>query len=294
MGPPTPAQIISHVASLQLRSQVKSSQEGSVLCDAKLGSSREDPIELDSLSDSTESSISPSSDGRGVRSSNSTELSPPISDGREVTIQTTWAHPIDFKHVPTDKKPCHFCSDFRYGIFGYGELEIHAIKYRDSPDYEETGDGHRSEGWEATRMCVKCSLSRLYISRCKCHSILPFGTRSTALENRYFSQLEDWQPHQPKLKAGSLTTCSLCPRSAHWRCGADQHLNMVGMRISSLKGKGMGCGLLLCDDCAPQVKQDGILRRPSIEHADVARCKIGRRADADFLFRGSLLHNAFR
>ncbi|KEF58292.1 uncharacterized protein A1O9_06218 [Exophiala aquamarina CBS 119918] len=296
-APLTPVLIIGgHVASLQLQSRVTRDQEGSIHRKVNLGSSREDPIELDSSSDSNEPSPSPSLQRSHVTWSNSTAPSPPTdSDGVELTIRTTWAHPINFKHTPTDEEPCHFCSDFRYGIFGYGEIEVHVIKYSDSPDYEETGDGHRSEGWEPTRMCVKCSLSRLYISRCKAHFIIPFGIRSPELENRYISQLvEIWRPHQSKLKTGPLPTCSLCPRSAHWRCAADQQLNIVGMRIPSLKGKGKGCGLLLCDDCAPQVKEDGILRRPSIEQADMAKFQIGQRADVDFLFRGSLLHDAFR
>jgi hypothetical protein len=281
VGPPTPSQIIrSHVASLQLQSQATSPQGGNLIRKFNSGSSRDNAIVLDS-SPSPEPSPEPSPQ--------------PDPEGRLVEIRTTWAHPIDFKHKPTGREPCHFCSDFRYGIYGYGEITVHVIKYPDSPDYVETGDGHRSYR-EPTRMCAKCSLNRLYISRCKVHSIIPFGTRSKELEVKYLSQLlaNDWEPDQPSLNIGCLRTCSLCPRPAYWRCNADKCRDKVGRPILGLRGKGVGCGLVLCDDCAPQVKVDGILRGTSIEQCDMAKSMIGRRADVDFLFVGSLLHNAFR
>lgn len=281
VGPPTPSQINRrHIASLQLQPRATSSWESVVIYKFNAGASQDNAIVLDS-SPSPEPSPEPSTR--------------PNSDGRLVEIRTTWAHPIDFKHKPTGREPCHFCSDFRYGIYGYGEINIHVIKYRDRPDYEETCDGHRSYR-KPTRMCAKCSLNRLYVSRCKVHRIIPFGTRSKELELKYVSQLlaSDWEPDQPSLNIGCLRTCSLCPRPAYWRCNADKCLDKVGRPISGLRGKGLGCGLVLCDDCAPQVKVDGILRRTSIEQCDLAKSMIGRRADVDFLFLGSLLHNAFR
>lgn len=284
----TPSQMIGgHDASLRLQSPPISGQARSISQESVAGNSWENAIPLDLDSDSSPSpEASPQLSGPR----------PSSSDGRLLTIRTAWAHPIEFKHIPSPNEPCHFCSDFRYGIYGYGEMEIDVIKYRNSADYEELGNGHRSCQREQTRMCTKCSLSRLYISRCAVHSIVASGVRSQAAEEWYLSQLlaDDWVPERPSLKVGARRACSLCPNAAYWRCGADKCSDKVGRPILGQRGRGIGCGLLLCDSCAPQVQVDGTLRRASIEGSNMGQAKVGPRADVDFLFPGSLLHMAFR
>ncbi|EXJ95628.1 hypothetical protein A1O1_00750 [Capronia coronata CBS 617.96] len=153
---PTASQIIrSHVATRQYPFTTK------------IGASQEHPIVLDSP---------PSSPGNH----SSLFSAPPESAGRLVNIRTYWAHPIQFKHFPTPGSSCHFCSDFRYGIYGYGEIAVQVIQYPDTLSYEETGDGHRAKGHEATRMCVNCALNRLYISRCRVHRFKKFAALSAA------------------------------------------------------------------------------------------------------------------
>lgn len=282
--PPTPSQMIrNHVASLQLQSPPTTYQAQNFSFSYASGNSREKPILLDS---------SPSPDASPV----SSPASQNNLSGRTMTIRTTWAHPVNFKHIPTQTEPCHFCSDFRYGIYGYGEIEVDVIKYQDSPSYEEIGNGHRSTHDGPTRMCVKCSLTRLYISRCTVHSIVQNVKRSKELEEQYGSQLAsvDWVPEFPTLKVGVLRSCSLCPSPAYWRCNADQCRDKLGRVLTGLRGKRVGCGLVLCDSCARQVHRDGILKRASIEDSNNGAPKMMQRADVDFLFPGSLLHEAFR
>lgn len=285
----TPSQTIrSYAASARPQSPPINGQSSSISHGSAAGDSWENAIPLD-----LDSSPSPEA---SPHLSRPTVPTPSSSDGMLLTIRTTWAHPIEFKHIPSQSEPCHFCSDFRYGIYGYGEMEIDVIKYRNSADYEELGNGHRSCQREQTRMCIKCSLSRLYISRCAVHSIVACGVRSKAVEEWYLSQLlaDDWVPECPSLKNGALQACSLCPNAAYWRCGADKCRDKVGRPIIEPRGRGIGCGLLLCDSCAPQVQVEGTLKRASMESSNMHEAKVGPRADVDFLFPGSLLHMAFR
>ncbi|KIX06371.1 uncharacterized protein Z518_04347 [Rhinocladiella mackenziei CBS 650.93] len=202
--------------------------------------------------------------------------------GRQIkTIHTYWAHPIEFKHLSSARSPCHFCTDFRYGIFGLGPKEVDVIQYRDGEKFEEMGNGHRSKGCEATRMCVHCSLNRLHISRCKIHIFAPLGTRSKANLDYYAGQViaPEWVP---LLKTATYPTCSLCVHAAFWRRCVSQKFNKLGQKLSPADGKDKGCGLVLCDLCHTRIKE-----------AAARSDSDGIRADADFLFPESLLHIAF-
>lgn len=231
---------------------------------------KENPIFLDSP---------PSSPGARAAPPSSTTH----STGRVVRISTFWAHPIDFKHCVTPELPCHFCSDFRYGIYGYGEKTVNVIQYPNSLKYEETGDGHRADDEEATRMCVNCALNRLYISRCNAHGFERFVALQDAHLVKYRDQViaKTWSP---RLKNGAYVTCSICPKAAVWRCRADQQFDKVLRPLTAEQGRGRGCGLVLCHDCWAGVALTGTLSRPT---------KGPSRADADFLFAGSMLHQAY-
>ncbi|KIX97134.1 uncharacterized protein Z520_07248 [Fonsecaea multimorphosa CBS 102226] len=232
----TPIQIIRAAA-------VEIQQARNVLA----GVSRENPIILDS-----------------PRSSPELEL-PDAS----FATDTPWAHPINFKHIQTSDQPCHFCEDFRFGIFGSRVIGIEEI----------------------TRMCVNCSLNRLHISRCRVHLMRRFANPSIELYHRYISQLIDRNyPKGPAIKRGVYHTCSLCAHPAFWRCCADQRVDKYLRKLND--GKGRGCGLLLCESCVDQVKIDkGVLKTTTVQEDFNGRgCQ---RADMDFLFAGSLLHKAW-
>ncbi|RVX75823.1 hypothetical protein B0A52_00180 [Exophiala mesophila] len=70
---------------------------------------------------------------------------------RILHIRTYWAHPIDFKCIPSKNEACHFCTDPKYGMFGYGISDT-AVLRRTGAVYEEVGNGHRARGREATRI----------------------------------------------------------------------------------------------------------------------------------------------
>ena len=211
------------------------------------------------------------------------------------TITTAWGHPINFKHDASSGLPCHFCNDFRYGVFGYGLIETKIYRDLQGTQFQEAedGHGHRSRGKEATRMCVKCSLKRLYISSCEVHSITQFIVPDTIRFNTYIAQLLDKRyPKGPALKCGVYYTCSLCTQPAFWRCVADQIRDRKRQSLSKEQGKGRGCGLILCHSCAGNLRRDGgILKDTTVKKPKDHDC---RRADMDFLFPGSLLHKMYK
>ncbi|KAI1611740.1 hypothetical protein EDD36DRAFT_299910 [Exophiala viscosa] len=218
---------------------------------------------------------------------------PPQSSGdaKLLRIKTFWAHPIDFKFQPSPTELCHFCSDFRYGIYGYGELDVEVIRYPGAIGVEETGDGHRARGREATRMCVLCALARLYILKCAVHRFRKLDVLlSQKIFDLYTTQVlaETWDP---PLKKGAYSTCSLCPHPASWNCCADQTHDPFRRKLTPIAGEDRGCGLLICDDCHVKVVTDGgRLKAKTVVPAE----KGSVRADIEFLFPGSGLHQAYR
>ncbi|KIW35576.1 uncharacterized protein PV07_02266 [Cladophialophora immunda] len=232
---PTPIQVIRAAA-------VEIQQARNVLA----GVSREHPIILDS----------PQSSPKLV----------PANVHVPVTIRTPWAHPINFKFLETSDKPCHFCEDFRYGIYGYGIISVKVFQSPGQCELQEMGNGHRSSGKEATP--------------------------SDELYCMYVSQLVDiGYPKGPALKRGTYYACSLCTHPAFWRCCADKSVDKYLRKLDDVKGKGRGCGLVLCDSCAVQVERDkGILKQTTVQERNGYDC---RRADMEFLFAGSLLHKAW-
>ncbi len=204
-------------------------------------------------------------------------------------ISTAWAHPIDFKSKATE---CHFCLDFRYGIYGHGLIRVEVSRMANEL-LQEVSDGHHSRGKAATRMCVMCSLKRLYIMRCRIHVVTQFRTVEVAGMRRYNQQLLD-RPFAvgPATKQGVYDTCSLCVHAASWHCVADQSRDKLRCGLTEEQGKGIGCGLLLCASCAGQVQADnGVVKQTTVQKVNGQRC---RRADMEFLFPGSLLHKTLK
>ncbi|KAL6249782.1 hypothetical protein RBB50_003637 [Rhinocladiella similis] len=204
-------------------------------------------------------------------------------------IITCWAHPINFKHAKS-VGPCHFCTDFRFGIFGHGSITTEVIRYPGSTDLEETGDGHRANGKEATRMCVICALQRIYISRCAVHHFKSMEVQTDPhLSTLYAQQLHavEWDP---PIENTTYSTCRLCPELAAWCCCVDKENSIIGRPLVNGQGRGKGCGLRLCNTCKVQVEGcGGVLEKDMIMAADGRRV----RADVEFLFKASLLHQAY-
>lgn len=204
--------------------------------------------------------------------------------GKVFSIKTHWAHPINFKFVAAKNEGqiCHFCADSKYGMFGYGMSETEVIKYPKKP-YEETGNGHRARGREATRMCVFCALDRLYISRCTKHVMKAPRIYQTANGVAIDGDLPPKKLVHP--------TCSMCVSPATFRCFADQKADMFRRPLA--EGAGTGCGLLLCEVCTTNMGTQGRLVRPPRSESNNTNGGSLYRADLEFLFLGSLLHESY-
>ncbi|KIW15656.1 hypothetical protein PV08_05705 [Exophiala spinifera] len=204
-------------------------------------------------------------------------------------IVTHWAHPIDFKHVK-NAGPCHFCTDFRFGVFGHGRITTKVIQYPGSTALEEIGDGHRSNGKEPTRMCVICALRRIYISKCTVHRFKHMDNQAGVQKSILYAQQLRAEVWDPPVDSTAYSTCKICPELADWRCCVDKTVGITGDPLRDGRGPGRGCGLQLCNTCKLQVEGcGGVLEKDRIMKADGKEL----RADVEFLFEESLLHRAY-
>ena len=84
--------------------------------------------------------------------------------------------------------------------------------------------------------------------------------------------------------------CSLCVLPAAYRCCTKQQLDKTGIACK-VGEESRGCGLLVCLDCHKVMERHrGLLEQATTiagAHDD------SRRADLEFLFKGSLLHEAY-
>lgn len=163
-----------------------------------------------------------------------------------ITIETAYAHPIDFRYMPPVGQRCDFCSDWRMGILGHGSKIIQVFIDPEHPtQFQEMGNGHRSFGKTCTKMCISCALDRLLIVRCHCpdqdqnngHGELyePESKRTTPVfskipglvstgqnlnlyQTRLLPTKGTPQANTPPSKTGPLPACSLCPLPAAWQC----------------------------------------------------------------------------
>ena len=214
--------------------------------------------------------------------------------GVVTTIQTNWTHPVDYKFNPlADRsKSCHFCEDFRYAIFGCGLINVSVIIPANSVSYEEMGDGHRAEGKEPTRICLFCAFKRLVVCKCPRHEMVDIGgLRETSFnfQDAYteLTASDSMARHQPP----SNPWCSLCVSPAFYACGARQTCTKLGVPTVPGDQQRYGCGLLLCGACADAVRSHGMNRTKLREDMEKRKRKV--RADIEFLFLGSHLHQAY-
>lgn len=244
-----------------------------------------------------------------------------------LTITTSYAHPIDFKHSPTPLIPCDFCTDFRMSILGLSTRRVEVFIDPDSPNqYQEIGNGHRSEGRDCTRMCVKCALNRLLIMRChdthedggidrvsgertvrftKIRGLVTDGNTINAYVPHLFGRSEGKGVDMEK---PLLPTCSLCYSYAVVECCRWQRTDAVkrtrvvpglegGEKLLPMKA---GCGLKLClvcrkfveEQCGGKLEKRKVMRwlKAGIENGGN---RFGARADVEWLFKGSMLDRCY-
>lgn len=100
------------------------------------------------------------------------------SRGKTHKIETKFCHPIIFNYESTTKDTgtaCHFCSDASYAILGLGPKNVEVIEWEDGRGLEEISGGHKGEGVENTRVCVKCTTERIPIIMCREHELMPLS-----------------------------------------------------------------------------------------------------------------------
>jgi hypothetical protein len=196
-------------------------------------------------------------------------------------IKTNWAHPIDYRCKP---ESCNFCQDYRYSMFGCGAVNIEVIQLEPGV-YEEMGGGNREKGVPPTKICLTCSLERIAIAKCPGHEILPIEGQ---VEDEY--DYKSFWAHITASSEAKHLTCSVCIKPAFYACAAQQKEDPCGLPVEG--DDAIGCGLLLCGDCAGIVASCG-LDMESLERHVGSTGKIFR-ADRDFLVPGSDLWQAWR
>ncbi|KAK2788157.1 hypothetical protein FQN53_004042 [Emmonsiellopsis sp. PD_33] len=215
------------------------------------------------------------------------------------TIQTSFAHPIDFTHQPSrnPSKPCHWCHDFTYGILGLGQIGVQVTDYRTGKGYTEIGPGHVSAGSEPSRMCSRCAMERICIIECNgtpaTHKIVPIEgvDEKTFDEAAAFNSLFAVDSETGSCTAGNAW-CSVCVSPAFNRCvGAPREDSLVHAMAEMGMGSGRGCGLVLCGRCAQVMRE----MKGNLSRTIVRRKKDGveMRADVEFLSSESELYQRY-
>ncbi|KAL9117240.1 MAG: hypothetical protein Q9187_006226 [Circinaria calcarea] len=202
--------------------------------------------------------------------------------GTTSTITTRLVHPITFNHLVSDdgSSPCHWCEDIVYGIVGFTEVHVEVIDYHDGQGYVEIKGGHTAQGQEPSRMCYECTASRLFIAGCEGHDIQPIAGVDPNGFN--YDEVLEWLVPGMTLFA-PFQWCSVCPSPASFACKKPRISGMCLESEENAGGGPLGCGLLLCENCAVNMLGghdgglDGLISE--LEHAG----PLCIRADADFL-----------
>ena len=206
--------------------------------------------------------------------------------GTTRVIKTRLAHPVTFNHlVPEDGTTfCHWCNDISYGLLGLGEVHVKVIESYDNRDgYIEIDGGHTAQGQDPSRMCHKCTASRLFIACCPEHIIQPIKNTDPDI----FDDVEVLKWLEPDLMSSvPFEWCSICVKPASFSCK-----NPSAMGPSLLKDEAededeeFGCGLYLCEGCAVTLLEyDGKLNDLiAMLETDEDCGPLDIRADANFL-----------
>ncbi|KAL9114538.1 MAG: hypothetical protein Q9227_001619 [Pyrenula ochraceoflavens] len=213
-----------------------------------------------------------------------------IPFNKTIKITTSWAHPIDFRHIDSPQNPCSFCKDYRYGLLGLGTL--HNVEVRQVLDeFQEVGGGHRERGLRPTKMCRSCAYERLHIVRCPGHDIIELSDLNEA-DFDHQTVLDHLFNQEPGSEEPISLWCSICITPAFYGCCTAQRFDMYGRPTSSDSEDFRGCGLVLCSECAEAVR---------CSRGDLAAMKKGLdsgtknlRADLEFLDAKGFLAQAYR
>lgn len=156
------------------------------------------------------------------------------------TVRTKFCHPLHFQDVDEDASgTCHFCTTPHFAMLGLEEKQVEVIEWRDGRGWEEIRGGHRGDGVQSTRICSTCTMARMTMLNCTDHRLRRFhGNSGADLESALAKLFEGDQ-------AVEETWCSVCPNLAGWECCTERD------------GASSGCGLMLCRQCADDVKKHG-------------------------------------
>jgi hypothetical protein len=216
------------------------------------------------------------------------------NDGILRYIRTSFVHPIDFAYKPPldGSKPCHWCRDFTYGLLGLGEREVEVIDYRDGMGYVEASGGHVSQGREPSRMCMICALERLQIIGCRSHIVAPLDgwDESTFDLDRAFDSLEPAPGEDHCTKKNHW--CSLCTNPAFYGCIAFRQVSNLQEPTQSSSVDSIGCGLLLCGNCARMMGKCGGSLARTIKAIKLTSVEL--RADSEFLLPSGDLYQTYK
>jgi hypothetical protein len=195
--------------------------------------------------------------------------------GKSIILRTRFAHPITFLHVPpkNGSKPCHWCHNFAYGIFGLGDRDVEVVSKPDGSGYIEV---HRDQ--EPSRMCAICTFERIHIGNCDGHTIATLkDLEEDAFDfEKAFRSLEARDKTSRRVQTNPW--CSICPNPAFHQCVTLQKFNKFR---EPLEFGERGCGLLLCSDCAGiMLKCSSDVLKTVEVHKNAQR---ELRADVDFL-----------
>lgn len=216
-------------------------------------------------------------------------LTPPLPSITAIEISTSWAHPINYKHIGIEQVPCDFCNDYRYGMLGLGRVAVTVRRLPDDTGYEELQGGHRAHGHAPTKMCRSCALERLNIVRCPHHTIeaLP-DLDEDAFDFRMAR--EDLLATGVEKKQAQTLWCSICISPAFHACLTPQETDPEGNEIIKGSEESYGCGLVLCRGCAGILDAlDGNLKKAE----EYLREYPNLRADFDFVLPNSELAHAY-
>jgi hypothetical protein len=223
------------------------------------------------------------------------------------SITTSWAQPIDFQHQPKQTGlPCHFCDDYRYGFLGLGRLRVEVVWDHTAKHYIEVAGGHVGKGREPTRMCTACSFERLRIRFCG-HGHDVEGKEKNNMHNHQLVEVPSWRAvartwtgknnwtSQLKMTRSSpeystqapLAPCHLCCLPAMYRCCTVQERNRALQPLTEMDEGKEGCGLRVCEKCKTDIEDAGGM------WTEEEVLGAYRRADAEFLFPGSLLERGW-
>lgn len=217
------------------------------------------------------------------------------------TIITKWTYPIDFLFMPSANplqpnrfsRPCHFCNDFRYGIYGCGRTRVQLAYIVERGVFDEISGGNKARGCEPTRMCGLCALEFLHTSKCPEHRLVPLSGRKDVPSlnlQQWMANLSDRSLHRNRRL--TYPCCSFCPSPALFRCCAPQkNLSVKGPWKAGHESTRTKCKLFVCLGCKSVSEEYG-WDRAKLELAIEAR-QLVPRADMEFLFPGSDLHTAW-